>query len=225
MTCRIQPVNEPSLYGQFFRRSDLRPGGRPGGQQGGPPGDLIGRICRRLLAVAAAWLLMTGQVTLARDGDLSQPVDVRADTSEYDEQNATQSLSGNVEISQGSLRIEADRIDVFLEDNQLARIAGSGKPIRFEQENNAGELVKGTARTIDYDATSGVLELSGGATLQQPRQTLKSERIVFDARRQTVSAQGNASGERVNIRIEPPPDARERVEQKIDQQRSDDETR
>ena len=195
------------------------------GQPGSQPGRRVDRVSSTVVTLVTVSLLLTGQTALARDGDLSQPVDVRADSSEFDEQNATQSLSGNVEISQGSLRIQADRIDVFLKNNQLARIEGSGKPIRFEQENNAGELIEGTARAIDYDATSGVLELSGGATLQQPRQTLKSERIVFDARRQKVSARGNAAGERVNIRIEPPSDARERLEQRIDAQQPDSEAR
>ena len=36
-------------------------------------------------------------------------------------------------------RIAADRITVFLEDSRLSRIEGEGSPIRFSQENDAGD--------------------------------------------------------------------------------------
>jgi len=144
----------------------------------------------------------------ARESDLSQPIDVSADRSEYDERSGTQTLVGNVEIRQGTLLITADRIDVGLRDSRLASIDGAGSPIRFEQENDAGETIRGEARRISYDATNGTLVLSGEATLVRPGQRMSSERIAFDSRTQTVSAEG-AEGEdgkrgRVNIRIEPP---------------------
>lgn len=145
----------------------------------------------------------------ARESDLQQPIDVSADRSEYDEREGTQTLIGNVEISQGSMRISAERVVIRLKDLKLARVEGSGTPIRFEQENEAGEPIRGEAREISYDATSGTLVLSGAATLARPGQTLTSERIVFEARTQKVSAEGGPDkdgepGGRVNIRIEPP---------------------
>ena len=107
------------------------------------------------------------------------------------------------------MRITAERVAISLEGSKLARIEGSGSPIRFEQENEAGETVRGEARDIRYDATDGTLVLSGAATLAQPGQSLTSERIVFDSRAQRVSAEGGGEegggGGRVNIRLEPPP--------------------
>lgn len=172
------------------------------------PGNATGIPIALLLASFwTASLCATSAV--ARESDLSQPIDVSADRSEYDERSGTQTLVGNVEIRQGTLLITADRIDVGLDDSRLASIDGTGSPIRFEQENDAGETIRGEARRISYDATNGTLVLTGEATLVRPGQRLSSERIAFDARTQTVSAEG-AEGEsgargRVNIRIEPPP--------------------
>ncbi len=148
-------------------------------------------------------LLCVVNTANARQSDFTQPIDVSADRSEYDEKAGVQVLFGNVEISQGTMVIKADRIAITLQDNQLSRIEGSGSPIQFQQENEAGELVTGQANAIDYNAISGSLVLTGSATLTQPRQRLQSERIVFDSTEQKVSAEGGNNG-RVSIRIQPP---------------------
>lgn len=174
------------------------PGRRPGRRLGPWPVTLL-----------LATLLAAAPVQ-ARESDLDQPVDIRADRSQYDERAGRQVLEGNVEITQGTMLIRADRIEVSLRDGQLARIEGNGSPLVFEQDNEAGERMQGTAGRIVYDAIAGSLVLEGEATLSQPRQKLQSERIVFDTRTQTVSAEGGPSvgdGQppgRVTIRLEPP---------------------
>ncbi|MBX2835949.1 MAG: lipopolysaccharide transport periplasmic protein LptA [Gammaproteobacteria bacterium] len=158
----------------------------------------------RLWLALTLWLCLTiGSTAHAKKSDLTQPIDVSADRSEYDEVRGVQTLLGNVEITQGTMKIQAQRIDIFLADNKLSKIEGSGSPIRFEQENEAGELVVGQANRISYDAIGSVLILEGNATLSQPKQELTSERIEFNALTQKVSAEGGADS-RVNIRIQPP---------------------
>lgn len=139
----------------------------------------------------------------ARKSDFSKPIDVSADRSEFDENSGVQVLIGRVEIRQGTMLIKADRIAITLKNNQLAQIEGSGSPIRFEQENEEGDLVTGEANNISYNAQNGSLVLSGSATLTQPRQRLQSERIEFNSSQQKVSADGGDKG-RVSIRIQPP---------------------
>lgn len=144
------------------------------------------------------------QLAVARQNDLEQPIDIRADKSEFDEKAGTQTLTGNVEITQGSMRITADRIAIALKDNALSTITGTGSPIHFEQQNEAGDVMTGEAQRISYDALAGTLILEGKATLSQPKQELVSERITFNARTQKVSAEGGPKAGRVSIQIQPP---------------------
>jgi len=139
----------------------------------------------------------------AKTGDEKQPIDVNADRSEYDNNAGIQRLIGNVEIIQGSMKISAEEIAIHLKDNRLARIEGTGTPIRFEQQNDLNETIVGEATSIDYNAIDGTLILSGSARLKQPRQELNSSRIVFNSRAETVKAEGGDQG-RVSIRIQPP---------------------
>lgn len=156
------------------------------------------------LSLILVALLVFQQQGMARQSDLSKPIDVRADSSEFDEKAGVQTLSGNVQITQGTMQISADFIAISLENNALSTIEGRGSPIRFEQENEAGELMRGEAETIIYDARSGTLTLKGAAKLSQPRQNLTSEQITFNAETQKVSAQGGGTSGRVSIQIQPP---------------------
>ncbi len=157
-----------------------------------------------LFLVAVICFALPTSSAMARESDLQQPIDVSADRSEYDDRAGTQKLIGNVEIRQGTMRITADSIEITLKNNALARIDGKGSPIRYEQENEAGELLKGEAREVNYDALDGSLVLSGAAKLSQPQRNIQSERIEFNVRTQTVSAEGSKDTGRVTIRIEPP---------------------
>lgn len=156
-----------------------------------------------LKAILIVTLAVT-QPVIARKSDLTKAIDVKADRSEFDENAGVQTLTGNVEITQGTMKISADSVAITLENNALSKIVGKGSPIRFQQENEAGELMQGEAQQIIYDAINGTLVLQGTATLKQPRQNLVSEKITFDSRTQKVSAQGGGESGRVNIQIQPP---------------------
>jgi len=189
---------------------------RPSLPDAGRAPRLTDRASARAALALAAASLVVGPPALARESDFTQPIDVSADRSEYDQRAGTQTLIGNVEIRQGTILITAERVTIALQDAKLANIEGSGSPIRFEQENEAGETVRGESSEISYDAIENLLVLSGGATLAQPGQRLSSERIAFDARSQTVSAEGGpgtgSAGKkgRVSIRLDAPPSDRNR---------------
>lgn len=139
----------------------------------------------------------------ARKGDLSAPVQVKADQSDFDQHKGTQIFKGNVVVSQGSLRITADRIEVRLKNNRLDSIHASGSPARFEQENDLGQRISGQCDGLDYIATQKRLTLKGNAKLSQPGRTLKGHAIEFDVEASTVRAKGQGK-KQVTIIIQPP---------------------
>lgn len=144
---------------------------------------------------------------IARKADFSKPIDVQADSSEFDEKTGMQTLRGNVQIIQGTMKIKADEISVSIVNGKLAVIRGKGSPIAFEQENEEGKLVSGHSDEIVYNAVEAKLVMTGNAALKQPDQELSGDRIEFDSKSQKVRAEGGANG-RVRIKIQPPPDGR-----------------
>ncbi len=153
-----------------------------------------------LIAILLGSIPMTSN---ARKSDFSQAIDVKADRSEFDEKTGVQLLEGNVLITQGTMKISADKISVGIEFGKLSTIKGIGDPIVFEQENEEGELVIGQCQEIEYNAINASLVLIGNASLKQPNQELSGQRIEFDSKNQKVRADGGNKG-RVSITIQPP---------------------
>lgn len=164
----------------------------------------IANISRLMLLTLSLFTLSVFSLAaVAKTSDFEQPIDVKADRSEFNDKEGIQTLSGNVVITQGSMVIKASSITVKLKNNKLSSIEGDGSPIQFQQENDDGELVSGECQHIVYDAENGLLTLSGSATLSEPKQNLRSDRIVFNSISQTVVAEGGETG-RVSITIQPP---------------------
>ena len=101
--------------------------------------------------VLLALIATTANTVIANPEDRKKAINVTADNSEFDERAGTQVLSGNVEISQGSMSIKADTITIELKNDALYRITGTGNPIKFQQLSEGNELMRGESNQISYN--------------------------------------------------------------------------
>jgi len=157
-----------------------------------------------LLLTLAGWLFAAPAWSLSSDRE--QPIEVEADGVEFDEAANRSVYRGNVILVQGSLRLQADRVTVEHRGRQPAKIIAEGGPVRFQQMPDDGEqLVKGRAKTAEYEIASEELVLIGEALLTQGNDSFSSDRIVYDRETARVKAGAAAQGsERVRITITPP---------------------
>ena len=160
---------------------------------------------RRLIILAFTTLMiitLLGTQAWAKADDRTKPININADESEYDEKAGTQVLSGNVEISQGSMVIKADRIKVELRNNALYRISGTGNPIRFQQLTENDELMRGQSNEISYNTQTSEITFKGDAEFERPGQKFTGHSISYNMKALTFKATGNKKG-RVNIVLQP----------------------
>ncbi len=150
--------------------------------------------------LAAAACVSQALANTAADRD--KPINISADTSEYDEKAGTQVLAGNVEITQGSMVIKAERIKVELKNNALFRITGSGAPIRFQQLTENNELLRGQSDQISYNTETSEITFKGNAALERPGQKFTGHSINYNMTELTFKAAGNEKG-RVSIILQP----------------------
>jgi lipopolysaccharide export system protein LptA len=143
------------------------------------------------LAAAPAW---------AEKADRSKPMTLESD------QPCTVSLlkqtsvcSGNVVISQGTLQIRAERLELreTPEGYQMAQALGNAsKPASYRQKRDgADEFVEGQARRIDYDSRAGTLRFEGAAVVRRLRGTtvadeIEGATILWDSLAESFSVQG-----------------------------------
>lgn len=154
-----------------------------------------------------ALLLCGCGLAQALESDAGQPIYMEADGVEIDERSGASIYRGNVLLTQGTIRITAEKVRVVQTgDNRQGRVEASGNPVTFRQQTDeAGKVVKGRARRIEYDTDSEVLVMIGEAMLEQNRDTFASDRIVYDRARSVVKAGSSASGkQRVRMTIQAP---------------------
>jgi lipopolysaccharide export system protein LptA len=162
---------------------------------------------RRWLSMALfATLVGTAAPVVALEDDQYQPMYIEADAAELDDKQLTSLYIGNVDVTQGSMRILADEVLVHhKEDRRAQKIIAIGTPVRYRQrvEDDPDE-VKGRALRMEYEADREELVLIDDAVLVQGEDRFASDRIVYNRITDRVTAGSSAQGsERVKIRIEP----------------------
>lgn len=154
--------------------------------------------------LALSALLCIAIVAHALPEDASQPIRLTADKATYSERTGVTTYSGNVIISQGTLKISASSLVVNLHgDRSIASAQATGSPASFEQVISAEKgLAKGSAQKIDYNAVSGIVTLTGNAKLTQNGASFSGNSIRYSLKAGDVEATAGG-GRRVELIIPP----------------------
>ncbi|PRB80146.1 lipopolysaccharide transport periplasmic protein LptA [Pseudomonas sp. MYb185] len=160
-------------------------------------------LCLALLAGAAA-------PVAALPDDASQPIRIQANSATLDDRRNTAVYSGNVIITQGSMRLTGSRVTLNTDQaGEVSKIVAQGSPATYRQTPDAGgKPVDARALTIEYHADVERVVLIDQAFLEQAGNTFQGQRVSYDIQRQVVDA-GRASGdddasaERIEIIIQP----------------------
>jgi lipopolysaccharide export system protein LptA len=146
------------------------------------------------LASAPAWPLAA---------DRQKPIEIQADRVVIDEKQHVSTYEGNVELTQGSLRVNAARVEVR-RGEEVDRVIATGEPVTFRQQTDEGREVRGQSRQVDYAAASSTVELTGDAHLWQGNDEFAGPKITYDTQRSLVRAEAQEGG-RVSATIHPKP--------------------
>lgn len=154
---------------------------------------LTALVC--LAAFSAAQALVT---------DRQQPLEVNADTTDGMLGDGVTTLSGHVEIRQGSLLITADLAEVDKADGKVKQITLRGDNASLQQEIEDQGLVRAWAQEIEYRVGTGVVVLSGDAEVEHPQYHVSGEQLRYDLNLQHFEGNGSEDGNgRVHIRLDP----------------------
>lgn len=161
---------------------------------------------RAIPALLAALLLTAAQPCLALSSDRDQPMELEADHANIDDQRGVHIYTGNVIITQGTMRITADHLTVKLKDGDIVEAIALGQPATYRQRPDGKEQdVEAKSLRMEYYADKGELILIDQARVWQGRDTFSSQRIHYDIDQDIVNA-GDGQN-RVKIILQPKPKA------------------
>ncbi len=158
----------------------------------------------RVSPVAALLLALLSATALGLESDREQPIELAADSVDIDEGKGLSVYRGDVDLRQGTIHLRADVVTVHQDGRKPRKIVAEGRPVKFRQQTPDGP-VKGEAQRVEYEVNSENLVLIGDAVLVQNKDSMRSDRIVYDRVKSVVKAGAAAQGkQRVQISIEPP---------------------
>ena len=161
-----------------------------------------------ILSALLSSLLLAAPVAADMTRDFAQPIEIESDAEELDWRAGVLIFRGNVIIQQGTLRINAERLDVVSEDDEEIGegevLIATGSPATYQQEVEPGVIVEASANEIRYDSRVRVLTLSGDAQMRQSGNQVSANRIIYYADEQRVTAERDEdSEERVRTILQP----------------------
>jgi len=166
------------------------------------------RLTGSLLGTALL-LLLSPVIGLGLTGDRDQPINIEADRATLNEKTGNSIYEGNVSLQQGTLVLQGSRMTVQLNDNTIDTLVLTGNPATYRQRPDGKESDQhAEADRIEYHAKEDRIILLGNARVwQSGDKELRSERIVFDLKSNSVNAGSNKPGDRVHITL--PPDSKQ----------------
>lgn len=137
--------------------------------------------------------------------DRHQPIDIKADRVEVDQRTQVSHYIGNVRLQQGTLKITADDVVVYLVSGKLQKIVITGSPARFEQQpENNRDVVTSQANNMEYYAGKERLLLKHNAEVNQGGNHFRGDFIEYDTLTSTVKANKDENSQsRVHAIIQP----------------------
>lgn len=111
--------------------------------------------------------------------------------------------TGNVVAFMDGMRILGDRVLVEMSEDRVERITTNGQPANFEQDlQGPNRNTTASAETIVYLPTSGLLELSGEASLTQAGNEVRGALIRYNINLGQLDASGDENtSERVRMQL------------------------
>jgi len=141
--------------------------------------------------------------------DEQQPVNISANTLKASEKEGKSIYSGNVIVTQGSLTLKGDVINISHPNNQLTEVIATGKQASFKRFSQIDQAwLKGKANKIKYHAQNRTVLLIGNAQVEQPgKHIIKGPRLFYDIANQTLQAQSTKTEKkRISVTFTPAPE-------------------
>ena len=137
--------------------------------------------------------------------DRNQPINIEADRATLNEQTGNSVYEGNVQLQQGTLVLQGSKMTVQLIDNTIDTLVLTGDPATYRQRPDGKESdQRAEAGRIEYYAKEDrIILLENARVWQTDDEELRSDRIVFDLKSNTVNAGSNKPGDRVHITLQP----------------------
>jgi len=150
------------------------------------------RIAPSLAALLAA--LACG-FAFAERADREKEIVVGADHLLADDANRTSTFEGSVVVTQGTMRMTANKVTVKEDADRHKFYVAYGAPVTFRQKRDrVDEWIEGFAERAEFDDLNDMLRLYSRAKVKSNQNEITGEFISYDMNKELAEVTGAAPG-------------------------------
>src|SRR5512147_2162014 len=141
-------------------------------------------LCRHITAAGVLFAAVALSLPVARAErvDRSKPVNIEADRLSLDDIKKESIFEGNVQLTQGSLLLRADRVVVRQDDQGFNYAFATGAPAYFRQKREGfDEFIEGFAQRLEYDGKQDKMEMFTEARVKKGIDEARGDYISYNA--------------------------------------------
>jgi lipopolysaccharide export system protein LptA len=130
----------------------------------------------------------------AEKADRDKPVNLEADRVTIDDGKQTAIFEGNVVLTQGTLLIRGDRMEVRQDKEGFKSGVTWGKPAFFRQKREGfDEYIEGWAERLEYDGRIQTMQMFNRAQLTRGQDEVRGNFISYDGRTEFFQVTGGGA--------------------------------
>ncbi len=140
----------------------------------------------KLILIVGLSSLFLAQSVLAERADRNKPVYLEADRATVEDVNRKEAsrvsiFTGNVVLTQGTMRISADKVIMKEDLNGFRYATATGDLVSFRQKRDGlDEYVEGWSERAEYDSKTDKIELFRQARLKRGSDEVQGDYISYD---------------------------------------------
>lgn len=158
---------------------------------------------KRLTLLLALVLPAPQAVAQSVEALRGSPLEISANEAEI-ARSGDMRYSGNVVFTSATLEARGDELRLSRDDQGNVRIRITGDPAELEHRPEGEDMqpVDASARRIDFDRATGVVELRESVEVQRAGDRISGEELRYEIAEQRITASGGNTGGRVRITID-----------------------
>jgi lipopolysaccharide export system protein LptA len=168
------------------------------------PSLILFKVDMKLLHLSLFALTLAAPNVYALSSDSEQPVYIDSDSQQLDMKSNQVTFLGDVNLKQGSININADKVIVTRNavNGEIEEIQGFGKPATFSQLTDDGKTLYGEADDLHYQLVADKLIMTKNAMLSQDGSIIRGSKITYQIGSQKLVADSGES-KRVSTVLQP----------------------
>jgi lipopolysaccharide export system protein LptA len=149
-----------------------------------------------VLTLAVCVLALSSAAVRAERADREKEIVVGADRLTADDKNRVSTFEGGVVVTQGTMRITANKVTVKEDKDRFKYYVANGAPVTFRQKrDNAEEWIEGFAERAEFDDRNDVLKLFNRAKVKRNNDELTGDVITYDMKKEVAEISGGPAGQ------------------------------